>query len=93
VWIDSLDTSASASTQAIDGKHRCGNQKLRRRTVRRPSAETRPSLCNEGLIPGALLLGEPAESHQGKYGEEKKERKEEESGRLFMGMLREGNCR
>jgi len=30
-------------------------------------AETRPSLCNGDLISGALLLGEPAESHQGKY--------------------------
>jgi len=66
------------------------NQKLRRRRdPKTPFAETRPSLCNEGLIPGALLLGEPAEPHQGKYGEEKGERKEE-GGRLFMGALREG---
>jgi hypothetical protein len=51
-----------------------------------PFAETRRSLCDEDLISGALLLDEPAESHQGKYEEKRKE----ERGRLFMGV--EGGC-
>jgi len=67
------------------------NQKLRRRTVRRPSVETRPSLCDEGLISRALLLGEPAEPHQGKYGEEEEE-EGRGGGRLFMGAPRQGKC-
>jgi len=82
-WIVTAYGKAQRQRKTPPQRQSKKNQKLRRRTVRRPSAETRPSLCDEDPIPGALLLGEPAEPHQGKYGEEKERGRKKVGGFLW----------
>jgi len=81
-----FDASASLrqSTQDTNGSHlHAAVKNCDAEEARRPPAETRPSLCDEDLISGALAIRGPPEPHLGKYEERKEGERGEEGGFLW----------